>query len=188
MEVLGQNNKKIGTLGLTLVEALVATAIVAIGFISVLQMTTYATKSIDTSAQRTKANYLVEMIAEDLIADKKNQDKGMSPHKHYKTNPFQITDCFGPRDESGAPMTILPDKKKFKWERMLSTERIKCRGPEDKKILKIFEICNDSAKINGTTAICEYKHPDVWEPAFIARMEINMDKGNKRKFIYFQIE
>ena len=53
---------------------------------------------------------------------------------------------------------------------------------------KIFEICNDSAKIDGTTAICEYKHPDVWEPTFIARMEINMDKGNKRKFIYFQIE
>ncbi len=147
MEVLGQNNKKIGTFGLTLVEALVATAIVAIGFISVFQLTTYATKSIDTSAQRTKANYLVEMIAEDLIADKKNQDKGMSPHKH-----------------------------------------IKCRGPEDKKILKIFEICNDSAKIDGATAICEYKHPDVWEPTFIARMEINMDKGNKRKFIYFQIE
>ena len=151
-------------------------------------MTTYATKSIDTSAERTKANYLVEMIAEDLIADKNNQDKGMSPHEHFKDNPFQVTSCFDPPDDSGAPATVLPDKKKFKWERMLSKERIKCRGSADKKILKIFDICNGLAIINGKTTSCDYEHSDVWEPTFIARMEIKMNKGNKRKFIYFRID
>ena len=58
-------NKKI--LGLSIVEALVATVIVGIGFVAVLQMTSFAVTSIDTSGERTKANYIVSMIAEDII-------------------------------------------------------------------------------------------------------------------------
>mgnify|MGYP003323834839 CR=1 FL=1 len=61
-------NKKI--LGLSIVEALVATVIVGIGFVAVLQMTSFAVTSIDTSGERTKANYLVAMIAEDIIGHK----------------------------------------------------------------------------------------------------------------------
>ena len=58
-------NKKI--LGLSIIEALVATIIVGIGFVAVLQMTSFAVTSIDTSGERTKANYIVSMIAEDII-------------------------------------------------------------------------------------------------------------------------
>ena len=58
-------NKKI--LGLSIIEALVATVIVGIGFVAVLQMTSFAVTSIDTSGERTKANYIVSMIAEDII-------------------------------------------------------------------------------------------------------------------------
>ena len=56
--------------GVTLLEALMATAVVAIGFIAVFQMVNYSVQSIDSSSERTKANYLVSMVAEDLISDK----------------------------------------------------------------------------------------------------------------------
>ena len=44
-------NKKI--LGLSLLEALVSTAIVGIGFVAILQMTNYSVQSIYTSGERT---------------------------------------------------------------------------------------------------------------------------------------
>ena len=63
-----KKNKKI--LGLTLIEALVSTVVVGIGFIAVFQMTNFSVRSIDTSSERTKASYLVSMIAEDIIGHK----------------------------------------------------------------------------------------------------------------------
>ena len=63
-------NKHKTQLGLTLLEALMATAIVGIGFVAVFNMVTFSVQSIDTSAERTKANYLVSMIAEDIIGHK----------------------------------------------------------------------------------------------------------------------
>ena len=54
-------------LGLTILESLVSTAIVGIGFIAILQMTNFSVQSIDSSGERTKANYLVSMLAEDVI-------------------------------------------------------------------------------------------------------------------------
>ena len=57
-------------LGLTILEAVISTAIVGIGFIAILQMVNYSVQSIDTSGERTKANYLVSMMAEDVIGHK----------------------------------------------------------------------------------------------------------------------
>ena len=54
-------------LGLTIIEALVSTVVVGIGFIAVFQMTNFSVRSIDTSSERTKANYLVSMMAEDVL-------------------------------------------------------------------------------------------------------------------------
>lgn len=53
--------------GVSLLEALVATAIVGIGFIAVFQIVNYTTSSINVSSERTKMNYIVSMVAEDLI-------------------------------------------------------------------------------------------------------------------------
>ena len=49
-------------LGLSILEALVSTAIIGIGFVAILQMTNYSVQSIYTSGERTKANYLTNMI------------------------------------------------------------------------------------------------------------------------------
>ena len=47
-----------------------ATVIVGIGFVAVFQMVNYAVSSIHVSGERTKANYLVSMIAEGFIGYK----------------------------------------------------------------------------------------------------------------------
>ena len=58
-------NKKIS--GLSLLEALISTAIVGIGFVAILQLTNYSVQSIYTSGERRMANYLTNMIAEDTL-------------------------------------------------------------------------------------------------------------------------
>ena len=70
MAVVGIDSKKIAQKGITLIEALISTAIVGIGFIAVFQMVNYSVTSIDVSGERTKSNYLSSMIAEDLIGDR----------------------------------------------------------------------------------------------------------------------
>ena len=68
--VSGQLNKKNSEKGMSLIEALVSTVIISIGFIAVFQMVSYSIQSIDVSNERTKTTYLTAMVAEDLIADK----------------------------------------------------------------------------------------------------------------------
>ena len=63
--------------GLTLIEALVSTAIVGIGFVAIFQMVNFSVQSINTSGERTKANYLVSMIAEDIIGYR-NTERGIA--------------------------------------------------------------------------------------------------------------
>ena len=58
--------------GLTLLEALVATVIVGIGFVAVFQMVQYSIRSIDVSSDRNKGNYLVNLIAEDVLSHKRS--------------------------------------------------------------------------------------------------------------------
>ena len=64
-----KKNKKI--FGISIIEALVSTAIIGIGFVAILQMTNYSVQSIQTSGERTKANYLTNVIAEDVLSIKK---------------------------------------------------------------------------------------------------------------------
>ena len=52
--------------GVSLLEAIVSTAIIGIGFVAIFQMVQYSIRSIDVSGERTKATYLSSMIAEDL--------------------------------------------------------------------------------------------------------------------------
>jgi Tfp pilus assembly protein PilV len=54
--------------GMSLIEALVATVIVGFGLVTVLQLATYVTQSVDNSIQKNKANYLSEMMMEDMIS------------------------------------------------------------------------------------------------------------------------
>ena len=67
--------KKLSEKGVTIIEALVATAIIGIGFVAVFQMVQYSVRSIDVSGERTKATYLSGMIAEDIFAEKNQETR-----------------------------------------------------------------------------------------------------------------
>lgn len=58
--------------GVSLIEALVAIVIVGVGFASILQLAAYATRTTDVAIERNKVNFIAEMMAEDIIADKNN--------------------------------------------------------------------------------------------------------------------
>ena len=53
--MIGQLDKRIYEKGITLLEALVSTAIIGIGFVAIFQMVNYSVQSIDTSGERTKS-------------------------------------------------------------------------------------------------------------------------------------
>ena len=55
--------KRLSEKGITLLEGLVSTAIIGIGFIAVFQMVQYSVRSIDVSGERTKANYIAGTFA-----------------------------------------------------------------------------------------------------------------------------
>ena len=65
---------------------------------------------------------------------------------------------------------------------------ITCKGNKDNKILKIYEICNNNAaanncKYNNTT---NYKGNGVYEKWYLGKMEVNLNDGKKKKYLYFQ--
>ena len=61
MAVLGIDYRK-SEKGMTLLEALVSTAIIGIGFVAIFQMVQYSVRSIDISGERTKATFLTGMV------------------------------------------------------------------------------------------------------------------------------
>ena len=206
-------DSKLKEKGLTLLEALVATAIVGIGFIAVFQMVNYSVRSIDVSGERTKSNYITAMIAEDLIGDansKKGADRlyeHLSKLTDKNSYAWQNTECKPKKNVTGNPYKGADnaiDNKTQKWNLRVSSDRIKCQPTsinstttKDIKKLKVYEICRNNVKENGKKRpICDYRNDDVWDKTYIGRMEILMpttgtdakgDPVRKKKYLYFQM-
>ena len=191
--------------GITILEALVSTAIIAIGFIAIFQMVQYSIRSIDVSGERTKSSLLISMVAEDLISEK----NASSP-----TSKVSLTDYLISQEKSGktswnAPscnsgsstsqtFTNTVDAKKYKWANRFSKRRLKCKGVENKKELKVYDICNNAASGN----VCTYNNNKnysgtrLYDQMVIGRMEVNISTGRvdnqgskkpKKGYLYFQI-
>ena len=94
-----KKKKSIKELGLTLIEALVSTALVGIGFVAIFQMVNYSILSIDVSSERTKANYLVSMVAEDIIGDRNSSFE----HQIHKTFKARLLSVIGDKKRIGIP-------------------------------------------------------------------------------------
>ena len=198
--MIGIDSKRIKEKGLTLLEALVSTAIVGIGFVAVFQMVNYSVQSIDVSGERTKTNYLVSLVAEDLIGDrftkkgKKNVYEYLADETKSKTHALKI-DCTKKTGNPYKATDIAIDNKLEKWAHRLapkekdkSSGRVKCRGTKDIKQLTVYEICKDNVKVDGKNRTnCHYHNEDVFDRIYIGRMEVNLNDGAKKKFIYFQI-
>ena len=218
-------------LGLTILESLMATAIVGIGFVAILQMTNFSVLSIDSSGERTKANYLVSMIAEDVIGHKNtiyglsSKAEGLSfendgsithtPDTPDTTDTTETTPspsivekfadhlvgtdfnagvgsagpcaAGGARDEEidvyGAQEVDAPRNKENKWQAILGGNRyLKCKGENDIKKMKVYKICRWST-------VCAHVNDDVTDNGmYIGRIQVNLNNGKKRKFLYFQAD
>ena len=206
--------------GLTLLEALISTAIVGIGFVAVFNMVNFSVQSIDTSGERTKANYLVSMIAEDIIGHKdtiygestdeadiifNNEGKPVKIDgdgvvlEEYKKFAEHLKDTewkVGTGDDVCANKANYaraddidelyseenkdaPTNKENKWNEIFGSDRyLKCRSDKDIKNIKVFQICKWDH--------CDYKNESVYDDGlFIGRVQINMNDGRKRRFLYF---
>ncbi len=195
--MIGQLDKRIYEKGITLLEALVSTAIIGIGFVAIFQMVNYSVQSIDISGERTKSNYLVGMVAEDLIAEKNST----SPNKDVKLMDFLVSNRISGTDSSwrmGSCSTGTTTTGSFnnaaqnkfkKWDDRFSKRRIKCKGSQDIKFLKVFDICNNGASGNNCTYnnTQKYQNTGIYEKWYLGKMEVNMNDGGKRKYLYFQI-
>ena len=215
-------------LGITILEGLVSTAIVGIGFVAILQMVNYSVQSIDVSGERTKANYLVSMIAEDIIGhrdsiygisatdnkivfDGGNVVSDNPSHKkfadHLNNVGWEAPDACtrGAADSIAATASPVaniyegevvdaPRNKEAKWDNIISKDRyLKCRGEKDIKKVKVFKVCSwgcaysfaGMAKpTDGSGYIINYYD----EAMYIGRVQINLNNGKKRKFLYFQAD
>ena len=160
-------------------------------------MVYYSVQSIDTSGERTKSNYLVGMVAEDLIAEKNSP----SPTKDVKLMDFLVSNKISGTDSSwrmgscssGTSQTgsfkNAPDNKFKKWDDRFSKRRIKCKGSQDIKFLKVFDISNNRASGNNCTYnnTQRYQNTGIYEKWYLGKMEVNMNDGGKKKYLYFQI-
>ena len=213
-------NKYKTQLGLTLLEALMSTLIVGIGFVAVFNMVNFSVQSIDTSGERTKANYLVSMIAEDIIGHKdtiygestddqnitfNNEGKPVQLDedgkvlKEYKKFSEHLKDtewnvgtgeniCANKSEYKRADdinslykeeNKDAPTNKQNKWKEIFGSDRyLKCKSKKDIKNVKVFQIC----KWNH----CDYQNENIYDDGlFIGRVQINMNDGRKRRFLYF---
>ena len=182
-----KNKSKIS--GLSILEALVSTAIVGIGFIAILQMTNFSAQSIDNSGDRTKANYLTEMIAEDVISSRDSLYGVKSDNSNivFKDGWEAELDCENLSTDSGNTENIYeiqdidaPSNKEEKWDAIFKNNRfLKCKSNNETKKLETFEICRWDD--------CTLKNNLVFDdPIYISRVEMLLNNGKKKKHLYFQ--
>ena len=193
-------------LGITILEGLVSTAIVGIGFVAILQMVNYSVQSIDVSGERTKANYLVSMIAEDIIGHRDSTYKKFADHlTEGEGEGWEAPDACK-REVAGGTGTATnvaniyegdgnaPENMEAKWDNIISKDRyLKCRGEKDIKKVKVFKVCSwgctysiAGASKDEDSAGYVINYYD--EAMYIGRVQINLNNGKKRKFLYFQAD
>ena len=58
--------------GISILESLVCLVIIGIGFVAMLQLSSFAINAMDRSLEKNKLNFLSEMVLEDMIGDPDN--------------------------------------------------------------------------------------------------------------------
>ena len=204
--MLGLDSNRLKEKGITLIEALISTVIVGIGFVAVFQMVNYSVQSVDVSGERTKTNYLVSMVAEDVISDKLSENAGVKLYDYLVSQresdytSWKMDKCSAGTSASGSHNNAQ-ENKFLKWKNRFSTKRIKCKGgntTQDLKFLKIYDICQNGCRYTNTTT--EFKLAHGTEKIVIGKMEANIPTtgtridaaGNevaktKKNYLYFQI-
>ncbi|MDA7576494.1 prepilin-type N-terminal cleavage/methylation domain-containing protein [Candidatus Pelagibacter sp.] len=187
--------------GLTLIEALVATVIVGIGFVAVFQMVQYSVRSIDISSDRNKGGYLVNIIAEDVLANKRTRNAdGKDFPDILRDDQWSIRQCINEFTEIEETENT-PAIKVQSWNEYFDYGITKCRSDADIRALTIIDICNNVTSVDKTF-VCTYVNnrdypylengtPVVkryYDQIYFGKMEIKFNKGRKKRNLYFQIK
>ena len=209
-----KKNKKI--LGLSLLEALVSTAIVGIGFVAILQMTNYSIQSIYTSGERTKAGYLTNMIAEDTLGSL-NIDVGASGNfseyitensidTSFRQNPSNANNATNSGNVYDSGGTTDVTKKTAKWSALLNNkDYLNCKGRNEQRNFTVFKIASqwteqptdDDGNLLNSAWYVNTNERDINgedvpyvldEIMYIGRIQMNLNDGKKRKYLYFQTD
>ena len=187
-------------LGVSVIEALVSTAIIGIGFVAILQMTNYSIQSMQTSGERTKANYLTNVIAEDVISSRRETTGSFSNFSNYLiSNQLNADVCSSASGTAssdtgkiyGESVRDAPVMKLDKWKALLNNKSyLNCKGEREIRSFRVFKVCgwsssggcllNDNELYNGD------KLQD--DTLYIGRIQINLNQGKKRKYLYFQTD
>ena len=160
--IADKSRKRLSEKGISLLEGLVSTAIIGIGFIAVFQMVQYSVRSIDVSGERTKANYIAGTIAEDIYAFKNQEASNKTFVDSLKDTEWKSDKCEAKSAHTFTDSTADGNIRK-KWSSRVSKNNLKCVDDTDKKNL-------------------------YFDKMYIGRMEINMQKATKKKYLYFQIK
>ena len=193
--MINKKNKKV--LGVSILEALVSTVIIGIGFVAILQMTNYSIQSMQTSGERTKANYLTNVIAEDVISSRKATTGSHSNFSDYLvSNTFNADLCAtgaGANDNSGKiygdSVSDTPVMKFNKWQALLNNKAYLNCKPElledgslaykETRQFKVFKICGWSTAGGCLPNSNElYNGGNLQDDAmYIGRIQINLNQG-----------
>ena len=88
-----------------------------------------------------------------------------------------------------------PQNKLIKWIRMFAENRgVKCKSNKDFKSIDMFEMCiwtdkniKDDEDFVEETKSCQIPNVNIYdESMFVGRIQINLNDGKKRRFLYFQ--
>ena len=196
--------------GITLIEALVATVIVGIGFVSVFQMVQYSVQSIGVSSERTKANLLITMVAEDFISVKNSDSKvkGINFKDAFvkeqitkNQSLFDIKKCLPGSGTSKGKNA--EENKIFKWTKRFSDRRLKCATKNDQtddtndtKKLEVFTYCSNQVasktNLSNKSRPCMYtnntrysstpsgRKERFYDERYFARMEVGVTSGKMK--------
>ena len=193
-----KKNKKI--FGISIIEALVSTAIIGIGFVAILQMTNYSVQSIQTSGERTKANYLTNVIAEDVLSIRKATTGSFSNFSNYLlSNEFNADACSSTTGTAssdtgkvyGDSTADAPLMKMRKWKALLNNkDYLNCKGDSEIRRFEVYKICAWSSTGGCLQNTNEVYNGDTIkdEVMYIGRVQINLNQGKKRKYLYFQTD
>ena len=133
-------------------------------------------------------------IRDSLKADGSDADESLELFStHLKDDNFKVERCKAKSADGNEadPKSVYENvnvshggaKNKFnKWQTIFGDDRyLKCRGDKDIKNVKIFEICRWDH--------CDYKNENITDEAlYIGRVQVNLNNGKKRRFLYFQAD
>ena len=171
--------------------------VVGIGFVAILQVTQYSISSVNTSAERTKANFFINIFAEDslslrdtsksenlndiLVVEDSTRFSSECGVQGSKMNVKTATAGDVYRNSTSDNDPIL--NKSEKWNALISNrDYMDCSNSgREKRAFEMFKICNFSSSPG-----CIDRANQKEEVIYIGRAQMSLNNGGKRKYLYFQ--